>query len=338
MAETPTREQELAETVTSPGESPYKKQRVASDANLKLLLLNTFARDEEAAASALDDIEFKRDPAFSTASRILKAGNLESRGESPSGLKAMEIPQGFCDRFGGELFILKVRSSRLYFERSCYPSLFDTLMECLRTEKAPKIILTGNAGIGKSWFQVYFLQRLFQMAPSERPDNMPRFVLTRQYKKKFYLLDLKTCEAWKMLKKTRSDMDEGEVEDFLAAFRNIFYMLEPGQDQSIIPLDQADTPSFSILSPNPTRLAGYEKQATPTFFILQTGHTGNYISFSSSRTRVQGLILTASTINLEVLFAARLNTRKNLRRSMMMSLINESKVLISKSSVPCTLD
>ncbi|CAB9527066.1 crinkler (CRN) family protein [Seminavis robusta] len=268
MATAPSQEQTLDETVATPDESPYKRQRKASEANLKALLIRDFARDKGTADSALEKFHFERHNAYSMACDMLKAGNLINRGESPSGLKAMEIPQDFYDKFGWELFHLQVRPSRLYFERSCYPKLFDAFMEMWRKNNAEKIILTGNAGIGKSWFQVYFLKRLLQMTPEARSDIgfMPRFIL-RQYKTKFILIDLATSGAWKMVHATPNVDMYGEVEDFLAAFNNMFYMFEPEQDQSIIPLNQAATPAFSSISPNPKRLKGYKKQASPLTFV-----------------------------------------------------------------------
>jgi hypothetical protein len=274
MATTPSQEQKRDETVASPGESPFKKQRRESEAKLKILLFDEFAASQRMADAALDKFAFNQDDAYCAASKMLKAGDLKSHGESPLGLKAMEIPEDFCNEFRGELFNLKVRPSRLYFERSCYPKLFDTVMKRLKNNNSAKIVLTGNAGIGKSWFQVYFLQRVLQMTPKERSGTgMPRFIL-RQYKKTFMLIDLDTSEAWEMVSRTRNDLD-GEVEFLLSAFHNMFYMFEPGQDQTIIPLDQAITPAFSSLSPNSNRLKGYKKEATPAFLYTPNWSYGD---------------------------------------------------------------
>jgi hypothetical protein len=244
-------------------ESPTKKQRRYSERKLKTLLQN-FAADEESAEIVLEKFSFLPRPSYTKASNMLRDTPLEICGQGNTGIKATKIPEDALSLLKGKLFDLTVRPSRLYVERPCYPRLFDSLMDCW-SDKTAKIVVTGNAGIGKSWFQVYFLQRLLKMTPNER-SRLARFIL-RQYEKTFSLLDLETCEAWEMFPAGNHDLS-GAVQDFMSAFNEVLYLFEPGQDQTLKPLNQARTPSLSTLAPNPNRLKGYRKEARPLFFYM----------------------------------------------------------------------
>lgn len=77
-------------------------------------------------------------------------------------------------------------------------------MTCWSDDEETKIIVTGNAGIGKSWFQVYFLQQLIiYKSSSGKKELLPsiRFIL-RQSNHSFFLLDLETCDAWQIFTAT----------------------------------------------------------------------------------------------------------------------------------------
>ena len=304
MATPPHHKQLDRATTATTDESPLKKLRLESNVNVKALLQYEFADSPEMADSVLDNTNFEVHYRCAKACEVLKEDGLEVCKESASGLKAMKIPEKLYNWLDGEFLQLEVRNSKLYFERSFFPPLFDKFVRIWQEDRNAKIVLTGNAGIGKSWFQVYFLKRLLQLTPEARSDIgfKPRFIL-RQYKKKFILIDLVTPEAWKMVHETPNVDMYGEVEDFLAAFNNIFYMFEPGQDHSIIPLNQAATPAFSSISPNPKRLKGYKKQASPlTFlyapdwsyedlnFVLKLEGSGEDFEFESQYHKFGGII------------------------------------------------
>lgn len=251
----------------SPWESPSKKQKmlIEKERNVMHLLVDNFAKNEYDADVLMQRIRLVPGDIVSKECKALRDESpFSDRLECPdTGLVAMRIP-GITEEFLG----LEVRSSRLYLERPCYPRLFDTLMSRWEKTKDKRIVLTGNVGIGKSWFQVYFLQRLLRNRNSEDPNLLlsVRFIL-RHRKEEFVLIDLETCDAWELKASSGGSANEA-AKDFLKNIRGVFYLFEPLQDQSIVPIFQPGTPSLLTVSPNPDRLKGYKKEARPGSFFV----------------------------------------------------------------------
>ena len=159
---------------------------------------------------------------------------------------------------------IKEEGSNLYFERGFYSNLYDEIIRLWKDEggtrkkkmqkikgrtrkkKMQKIVLTGNAGVGKSWFQIYVLRRLLKST-----DRLFRFVL-RQIGTAFYLYDLDTCAAF------RVKGDRYDVKKAISAHGRILYLYEPDEMVDQPPL-AVEAPSLSTLSPRKNRIKEYMK-------------------------------------------------------------------------------
>jgi hypothetical protein len=111
------------------------------------------------------------------------------------------------------------------------------------------LVLTGNAGTGKSWFQAYALRRLAQ------EDSTYKFVV-RQVAKTYFLHDLRTHNVYKIEYK-----DEYSLETLVNGMTETLYFFEPGPDNKRSPTSFT-IPSLSTLSPNEDRIKEYSKQNT----------------------------------------------------------------------------
>ena len=125
-----------------------------------------------------------------------------------------------------------------------------------RSEKvrSEKVILTGKAGIGKSFFQVSFLGRLLR-------EKAPffRFVV-RQVENNFFLIDVVACLGYKITG------DEYFVGNLLSNHGGILYLYEPAKFVNQPPLD-VKAPSLSSLSPRPERIHEYIKKKPHVWYM-----------------------------------------------------------------------
>lgn len=154
---------------------------------------------------------------------------------------------------------LKKRASKLYFERDFYADLYTELIKIWKDDgqtTRTKIILSGNAGVGKSWYQVCVLRRLLSETPE---DRLFRFVV-RQVGKYFYLLDLETCSGFTL------SGQESDIEQLLTEHGNIRYLYEPAREVDQPPLF-VEAPSLSTLSPRKNRIKEYLKEGPHELYM-----------------------------------------------------------------------
>jgi hypothetical protein len=98
-----------------------------------------------------------------------------------------------------ELLGVKLRDSKLFYTRNFYEHLYQTIMTMWEFRaidsddvQHAQLVLTGNAGTGKSYFQLYLLHRLLN-------ERTPRYrFVVRQVEKSFYLYDLTNCRGWEL--------------------------------------------------------------------------------------------------------------------------------------------
>lgn len=246
--------------------TPNKRRKLASDAALKRLLVESFSVKPQYTEDTLEDLQFTESDSQAAELSMLK-GDLGQPVDNEEGLKMFELPQ----RVEDSVFGLRLRASRLYVERDCYPLLFDRIMQIWKEsdqkeycdEKDENLVVTGNAGTGKSWFQVYFVRRLLR----EYDENESRFrFVLRQYNiSSFQFIDLKTGQFWEV---SSDAVVLNTLRDLLTYVTNVLYMFEPYQDTTTAPAIFHKTPSLSSLPPNPTRLKEYEKLARPVFLFM----------------------------------------------------------------------
>lgn len=177
-----------------------------------------------------------------------------------------------------KLLELETRNSNLFFERDFFDTLYDKLIATWKEEKqrkeeeerkeeddeeeekeeekkrSEKVILTGNAGIGKSFFQISFLRRLLR-------EKAPffRFVV-RQVGSYFFLIDVVACLGYKITG------DKYFVDNLLSNHGGILYLYEPATLVNQSPLD-VTAPSLSTLSPRPKRIEEYIKKIPHVWYM-----------------------------------------------------------------------
>ena len=156
-----------------------------------------------------------------------------------------------------QLLGLEKRESNLYVERDFFPDLYATMVEKWEKRPRAKIILTGNAGIGKSWFQVYILRRLL----IERGKHgVPFGFVLRHVGTKYHLIDLNNRSGYRM------KGDEHDIETLISSHGQILYMYEPADKINQPPMTTTAA-SLSTLSPRPTRIHEYCK-SQPTMLYM----------------------------------------------------------------------
>lgn len=247
-------------------ESPNKRRKRHSEAELKKLLLLSYSKDCQLTEDALDDIVFVEWSFHFYGLSMLK-DQLGIPIEKREGLDVYKIPDTYAL---DEIFGLRLRESRLYVERDCYPLLFDRIMKLWEGKISRSFVVTGNAGTGKSWFQIYFLRRLLSDYERSKsgvgPPCLVRFVL-RQFESNFHLLDLETCRGWKV-NSENGPAHYSLVQPLIATLKHVLYLYEPGMDKDKPPTIFSSTPCLSTMSPNPNRLKEYQKLATPGYLYM----------------------------------------------------------------------
>ncbi|KAL3904351.1 MAG: hypothetical protein SGILL_010103, partial [Bacillariaceae sp.] len=158
---------------------------------------------------------------------------------------------------------IKLGKEGAFLDLSCEPSLFyarsgyQELYHCISAawkSKKYRAALIGNAGTGKSWFQIYALKQLMD-------DNERKYdVVIRQVGSKFYVIDLSEAKVY-LWKTTKED-----IEVLSGMLQRTVYFFEPGGDKLSPPLEVL-IPSLATLSPFEGRIAEYSKRfMTPLYF------------------------------------------------------------------------
>ena len=160
-------------------------------------------------------------------------------GDGVSQLQACDVIGKKSNKFL-DLFVLPAKK---FYIRERYSALYQKMLDLWAEPQSNKVTLLGNAGTGKSWFQVYVLRELLTANPL-----VFNFVV-RHVGTQIYLIDLvyAKCYQWK-----------GVSNQLLDQLRETLYMYEPAEqiDQSPLFLD---LPSLSTLSPYTPRIKEYKK-------------------------------------------------------------------------------
>jgi len=133
-----------------------------------------------------------------------------------------------------------------FYIRDGYDALFDKIKECWKNPNKQRVTLIGNAGTGKSWFQVYVVRRLLL-----DPDGLKYII--RQVGKVIYIIDLMQSEGYIW------QFKEIFPTVILDKVENAVYLYEPGEEKDQPPLGLQRMPSFATLSPHRIRIAEYRK-------------------------------------------------------------------------------
>ena len=134
-----------------------------------------------------------------------------------------------------------------FYIRDGYDALFAKIKSCWQVKGRKRVTLIGNAGTGKSWFQVYVLQELLR-------DPSGYNFIVRHVGKTISLIDLEQCSVYVWTFKHPE-----LVEQLLDNLKNAVYLYEPAQEKEQPPLGLLGLPSLATLSPYNGRIAEYKK-------------------------------------------------------------------------------
>jgi hypothetical protein len=160
------------------------------------------------------------------------------------------------------------KNTKVMYIRHFYEALYKVMLKHWSPDSEfDAVVLTGNAGTGKSWFQAYALRRLAQDRRAQDQlaqdqfgqdrgaqagPNTYRFVV-RQVDQALYLHDLSTLNVYRM--KCNDTID---LEVVVSAMTETLYFFEPGENKTRSPTYLA-IPSLCTLSPNVDRIHTYRK-------------------------------------------------------------------------------
>jgi hypothetical protein len=107
-------------------------------------------------------------------------------------------------------------------------------------ENPELIVLTGNAGIRKSWFQLFLLRRLLN------EEGKSFSFVVHQFGTEYSLYHFETCQAWSLEGRT------SDIKTLLNRTKNSLYFCEPDAE-NVKPLS-TDSRSILFQSSNSVRL------------------------------------------------------------------------------------
>ena len=97
------------------------------------------------------------------------------------------------------------REGTAMFAREFYPDLYE-VVRLLWESKSRRVVLLGNAGTGKSWFQMYVMRQLLQ----DDQDTAFKFAVREVAgPNKIFIHDLASCEVFQWI------VDRGRAADIM---------------------------------------------------------------------------------------------------------------------------
>ena len=248
---------------------PNEREAIASMGDAEMqnadAMTENFRESEDALAAKLKELtgnpnlriqrSLERHPSSTNQLRALRRSQLEevlpveNVGSTCRKLHFYSLPQtknGFLQ--------LHSQPSKFYV-RDGYKELYDAV--CKEWEgNHYRVCLIGNAGTGKSMFQLFVLKQLLQQPEHERKYDL----VVRQVDSRIYIIDLKHAEVF------RWRIDAGDLTDLLGDLKKTLYFFEPGNDAERPPLG-VFTPSLSTLSPYERRIKEYSKSLMKALYF-----------------------------------------------------------------------
>ena len=160
---------------------------------------------------------------------------------------------------GGDFLDVYGRLKFLYIRKG-YDELYEDIQALWKTDganRANKVVLVGNAGTGKSWYQLYILMRLLKHSTDYQNDADDYDFVFRQVGHQHYLIDIKDCVVYRV-----NSLDVGLLK-FLA---RSLYFFEPGEEKELAPT-MVGLPSLATLSPYEKRILEYRKFGTALLYF-----------------------------------------------------------------------
>ena len=157
---------------------------------------------------------------------------------------------------GGKFLNVYGRLKFLYI-REGYDELYEDIQALWKTDGADKVVLVGNAGTGKSWYQLYILRRLLKRSTDYQNDADDYNFVFRQVGHQHYLIDIKDCVVYQV-----NSLDV----DLLTFLARSLYFFEPGEEKELAP-KEVGLPSLATLSPYEKRISEYLKFGTMLLYF-----------------------------------------------------------------------
>ena len=148
---------------------------------------------------------------------------------------------------------------RLKFLYICkgYDELYKDIQALWKTDGANKVVLVGNAGTGKSWYQLYILRRLLKRSTDYQNDADDYDFVFHQVRHQHYLIDIKDCVVYQV-----NSLDV----DLLAFLAHSLYFFEPRTEKEL-ELTIVGLPSLATLSPYGKQISEYHKYDTMLLYF-----------------------------------------------------------------------
>lgn len=159
--------------------------------------------------------------------------------------------------FRGEVFLDVYGMFNFLYIRKGYDELFEDIRTLWKTKGVTKVLLVGNAGTGKSWYQLYILRRLLKRSTDFQDDADEYDFVFRQVGHQHYLIDIKDCVVYKV-----NSLDV----NLLKFLTRSLYFFEPGQEKELTPTT-VGLPSLATLSPYAKRISEYDKFGTMQLYF-----------------------------------------------------------------------
>ena len=204
-------------------------------------------------------LKAKVDSKFSLEHHDERTWNLEAlKNSTPMPVVAMMGGEGtpliacHIGHFEGGVFLNVYGRLKFLYIRKGYDELYEDIQALWKTDGADKVVLVGNAGTGKSWYQLYILRRLLKRSTEYQNDADDYDFVFRQVGHQHYLIDIKDCVVYRV-----NSLDVDHL-TFLA--RSLFFF-EPGAEKELAPT-MVGLPSLATLSPYEKRISEYRKFGT----------------------------------------------------------------------------
>ena len=157
---------------------------------------------------------------------------------------------------GGDFLNVYGRLKFLYIRKG-YDELYEDIQALWKTDGADKVVFVGNAGTGKSWYQLYILRRLLKRSTDYQYDADDYDFVFRQVGHQHYLIDIKDCVVYRV-----NSLDV----DLLKFLARSLYFFEPKAEKELAPTI-VGLPSLATLSPHGKRISEYLKFGTALLYF-----------------------------------------------------------------------
>ena len=138
-----------------------------------------------------------------------------------------------------------------FYIREGYNDLLTEMNRLWADSARNRVVLLGNSGTGKSWYQIFVLRQLL------RRDNNPneyQYVI-RQVAAQIYLIDLNECQAYLWYPRQMPF----PMSHIIDRMKFTLYLYEPELLHEIPPMNLGALPSLATLSPYLERIKEYSK-------------------------------------------------------------------------------